>query len=157
MASNEALFAYYDAFWLNTALGGVWEVLDQTGGVGPYISDMYADVVNAELAKVIGTQRTALQGRARAAGAQPHLPARASLQSALQQHPRARSSDRDGSSKGNTTLAAQPKGFLAKLIDLVRVCQSALTKGMKVCRARVCRALRGRAKQSAAADRRRLP
>ena len=50
------LLLFDDATWANAALVALWEVmapdLVATGGMGPYISDMYADMVNAELAKV---------------------------------------------------------------------------------------------------------
>jgi hypothetical protein len=48
-------FEFDDATWLNAALSSMWEVLDPqlgTGGLGPYISEMYADMVSAELGKV---------------------------------------------------------------------------------------------------------
>jgi hypothetical protein len=141
MTAEEVLFAFDDAIWLNTALGAMWEVLDprfQTGGVGPYISDMYADMVNAELAKVppgvanvrlkrfeLGHSAPLFKG-VRVLRARNHTCLRASLRSELQ-HPHAYSSDGErGNSNSNTTLAAQQQGFLAQLIDLVRAGQSAL-------------------------------
>jgi hypothetical protein len=48
-------FEFDDATWLNGALSSMWEVLDPqlgTGGLGPYISEMYADMVSTELGKV---------------------------------------------------------------------------------------------------------
>jgi hypothetical protein len=48
-------FEFDDATWLNGALSSMWEVLDPqlgTGGLGPYISEVYADMVSTELGKV---------------------------------------------------------------------------------------------------------
>jgi hypothetical protein len=48
-------FDFDDATWLNGALSSMWEVLDPqlgTGGLGPYISEVYADMVSTELGKV---------------------------------------------------------------------------------------------------------
>ncbi|KAJ1438846.1 hypothetical protein B484DRAFT_477035 [Ochromonadaceae sp. CCMP2298] len=50
-----AQVVFEDALWFNGVLLSLWEVLDgdfSTGGLGPYISDMYAEMVNAELAKI---------------------------------------------------------------------------------------------------------
>lgn len=53
--THDEMLHFDDAIWLNTALTAMWEVLDptyNTGGLGTYISDMYADMVSTELAKV---------------------------------------------------------------------------------------------------------